>query len=128
MKLCTKCGTNPRQVDSNKSRACYCKQCWSDRSNEWNKKNRDHIRDKKFRQKFGITLADYHRMSAAQGHACAICKTPQSDGGRFFAVDHNHETGKVRGLLCGSCNCAIGLLKDSPLVLHSAIEYLNKHR
>lgn len=58
----------------------------------------------------------------AQGGNCAICLTPPK---RWFAIDHDHATGKVRGLLCTNCNTGIGMLKDDLEVLHRAQVYLS---
>lgn len=77
---------------------------------------------------YGVTLEDYDRMAEAQGHKCAICHStdPRGNGSRF-AVDHDHKTGKVRGLLCGPCNMGIGKLGDDIALLTAAIEYLKDH-
>lgn len=78
---------------------------------------------------YGLTAADYDRMLAAQGNACAICAS-STPGGRWgvFVVDHDAETGRVRGLLCNGCNAAIGGLRHDPALLQRAIEYLDEHR
>lgn len=68
---------------------------------------------------YGITMEVYQQMYNNQGGACAICGS-ETD----LFVDHNHETGEVRGLLCNSCNTGVGLLKDSPSNLSNAIKYL----
>lgn len=70
---------------------------------------------------YGLTRAAYESMLDAQGGLCRICCRPMAPP----AVDHDHETGEVRGLLCRPCNTAIGLLGDSPQMLARAIEYLN---
>ena len=76
---------------------------------------------------FGITLDDYDRMLADQGGGCAICgaKTPGGYGKRFH-VDHDHETGKIRGLLCHYHNTGLGMFGDDPSQLQAAIEYLKR--
>ena len=77
---------------------------------------------------YGITSADYDRMLTEQNGRCAICGTDQPIGNRkYFSVDHNHETGKVRGLLCNPCNKALGLLQDSATVIRKAADYLDLH-
>jgi hypothetical protein len=78
-----------------------------------------------FRLTYKITLEDYQEMFDEQGGRCAICGTAEP-GGRYkvFNVDHNHDTGDVRGLLCGQCNTALGLFKDDSSILLSAIRYL----
>lgn len=81
------------------------------------------------KKKFGITQGDYERMLAEQGGACAICKTskPGRKDQEHFAIDHDHATGKVRGLLCVQCNTAAGNLRDSPDLCIKMAEYLRKH-
>ncbi len=80
---------------------------------------------------FGIGIQDYVDMQLAQKGVCAICheaETATRNGKvKMLAVDHNHKTGAIRGLLCSDCNTGIGKLKDSVLVLESAIEYLKSH-
>lgn len=81
---------------------------------------------------YGITVGDYDAMLAAQDDRCAICRQPEtarSNGGRIrsLAIDHDHETGDVRGLLCHACNVALGYLDDAPERLDAAAAYLRKH-
>jgi hypothetical protein len=72
--------------------------------------------------KFGITLADYDRMFEEQGGLCAICKNPPKI--KALNVDHNHETGVIRGLLCGGCNSFLGRVQDDPDKLITAAGYV----
>lgn len=126
MSICPNCKIRPRVVYPSRKRAQgYCKECWSDRANAWNKKNRDHVRDKAYRRKFkGLTLEDYNRKAESQNFVCAICCEPCVSG-KELAVDHNHQTLKNRGLLCVRCNNGIGQLQESPAIIQRAIEYLN---
>jgi hypothetical protein len=80
-----------------------------------------------YKRKYGITLEDYNRMFEEQGGRCAICGTHQCATGRALAVDHDHKTGKVRGLLCQACNTAIGKLNDDPELIHKAADYVATH-
>ena len=73
--------------------------------------------------RFGITREQYDEILEAQGGVCAICKEV-CNSGRRLAVDHDHETGEVRGLLCGNCNTAIGKFHDNTDYLRAAIAYL----
>jgi hypothetical protein len=88
---------------------------------------------RKMRAKYGIDREQYEALVEAQGNACAICKKPEKemDGQRGtplrLSVDHDHETGKVRGLLCRQCNIGIGRLKESVEILQNAIDYLKSH-
>jgi hypothetical protein len=84
------------------------------------------------KHKFGLTLEAWEDLFDAQGRACAICKSPTPNGtaGRngmpTWATDHNHETRKVRGILCNNCNHGLGHFKDNQTLLRLAIEYLDK--
>lgn len=80
------------------------------------------------KKEFGITPSVYDAMLAAQNGVCAICGTNTPSPHRVnFYVDHCHTTGKIRGLLCGSCNTGLGHFKDNPDLLTTAISYLEKH-
>jgi hypothetical protein len=73
--------------------------------------------------KYGITLMQYQQMYAMQLGVCAICFRPESED-KMLAVDHDHESGVVRGLLCQQCNMGLGKFKDDPEVLANAIKYV----
>ena len=81
--------------------------------------------------RFGISLADYTKMAVEQDNKCAICgqMETQERGGKVkaLAVDHDHTTGAVRGLLCCDCNQALGKFQDNKAYLASAIAYLDKY-
>ena len=77
-------------------------------------------------KKFGISVADYDALMAKQSQKCAICGRDQSEFSKRFAVDHDHTSGKVRGLLCANCNTAIGHLEDNVDWMRRAIDYLTK--
>lgn len=74
----------------------------------------------------GITVDEFWNMYDSQNGKCPICL--QDIAAEDSAIDHNHETGKIRGILCKSCNRGIGLLKDSADVLESAFKYLSKDK
>lgn len=76
---------------------------------------------------YGITSDEYDSMLHSQGGVCAIC-SKEDAAGRRLAVDHCHATGKVRGLLCGACNVALGKFRDSPELLANAIKYLQENQ
>jgi hypothetical protein len=75
---------------------------------------------------YGITTEDYERMLKSQKGKCAICKSTDKGqtGKGFFCVDHDHKTGKIRGLLCHRCNRGLGLLSDSLKNVERAVKYL----
>ena len=108
---------------------------------DWSQKNKERIKtynNKEARRRanrktttsrYGLTLEEYEDMYEAQGGACRICKKPETCKGnngevKMLAIDHCHDTGKVRGLLCNNCNRAIGLLGDDVDTLLNAVEYL----
>lgn len=74
---------------------------------------------------YGMTEADYDQLLVAQGNACAIClRLPEDGQWKRLKVDHNHATGKIRGLLCHHCNVALGHFGDSQILLQHAQHYL----
>lgn len=91
---------------------------------EWQETHKDKRIAQRLR-KYGISFDDYQKLLEKQNGKCAICGSNIGDsvGNRLY-VDHNHKTGKVRGLLCSNCNFGIGSLKDSVEILKKAIEYL----
>jgi hypothetical protein len=75
-----------------------------------------------------VPLGTYDRLFAEQNGKCANCRTDKPGGnGKRFHLDHDHETGRIRGLLCTNCNTGIGQFKDDADLLKAAIEYLAKH-
>lgn len=129
-KTCRRCGQNkPVSAFSRNTSApdgfkYECKSCqaaynranakrWVRKKAPRRKPTPQQSRAEKLRQKYGITLAEFAAMLAAQNGKCAICQTSQP-GGRFnqFHVDHCHDTGVVRGLLCAACNTALGTMGD----------------
>lgn len=105
-----------------------------EKSRRWSKANHGRYRDEKrrahLRREFGLTIDQYEEMFTAQGGLCAICRHPETHRRKNerhnLAIDHCHATGRVRGLLCNSCNRAIGLLKDSIELAQAAAEYLRR--
>jgi len=82
-----------------------------------------HNSDTWLRKKYDITRDVYDKMLARQGGMCAICGTSRPSR-PSFCVDHDHDTGRVRGLLCVTCNSILGYAHDDPLMLDRAIGYL----
>lgn len=84
------------------------------------------VRKGQLKRKYGFTQELYEVFFFMQCGQCAICHEDW-DGKRNFAVDHNHITGRVRGLLCHKCNPALGAFKDDPELLIKAAMYLKKY-
>lgn len=96
----------------------------ADASRRWRTENPERSRDHSLKHNYGIEIGTYDRMFAAQGGQCAICKTRSTGRHARFHVDHCHDTGKVRGLLCHGCNVSLGHFKHDVEVLQAAIIYL----
>ena len=113
-----------------------CRPCMSAEQKAFRQsKSKDELylmdRERNLRKEFGIGLEEYGAMLEKQGGVCAICKQEETTvrAGRVMAlpVDHCHETGKIRGLLCNSCNRALGKFKDSVEHLLAAASYLEEY-
>ena len=121
-KICTKCNKiKPislfrKRTDKKNSYTSWCKPC----------KAAD-ILDRRRRQSCGVDATGYQIMLENQEYVCAICGVHVDDCTRSLAVDHNHETGFARGLLCGGCNRGLGYFKDNIDFLRDAAEYLEEH-
>lgn len=91
---------------------------------------RKEIRGKMLLAKYGITKPEYDQLLKEQGGVCAICRKSETvkQGGevKSLSVDHNHQTGKIRGLLCSKCNMVLGKINDIN-ILANAINYLEKN-
>jgi hypothetical protein len=106
--------------------AWHCKTCKSKKDQERFRLNPEQKRDANYRANYGITAKQYDRMFIEQGGVCASCGLPETRGpqGRNakhrageianLSVDHDHETGDVRSLLCGDCNIAFGVMREDP--------------
>ena len=94
---------------------------------EYRLKNIKHIKEDGLKRKYGLSLDEYTKLLNEQENKCAICGKHQSEFKRQFAVDHNHNTGKIRKLLCGNCNAMLGNAKDDIDILQKAIEYLKNN-
>lgn len=90
----------------------------------WRDNNPERSADHNLKKLYGLPIGTYDKMFAAQEGRCAICKTDDTGKHRRFHVDHCHETGKVRGLLCHGCNVSLGHYKHSIDILQAAITYL----
>lgn len=81
-------------------------------------------RTRHYKERYDISLEQYDELAKKQNGKCKICGTTDPKSAGRFVVDHNHKTGKVRGLLCQPCNAMLGLAKDSTIILQKASMYL----
>jgi len=87
--------------------------------------NPESMRDRSYRRKYGITLEEYNYLLEKQDSVCAGCGGAENRAATGnLAVDHDHRTGRVRGLLCSNCNRALGLIGDSVETLNRLANYL----
>lgn len=117
---------------------CYCRECKHKKTKEYYIDNPEKYnklaRNRKLKMQYGLTPEDLERMLRDQGNKCVICGRElflhgSSAGKRNIAhVDHDHKTGKVRGLLCQECNIGLGKFMDNTDYLLSAISYLKKNK
>ena len=120
-RVCKTCGvekplTEYYKQSNRKSYYTWCKECHKE------------VNRKGTLKQYGLTPEEFNQMFADQKGECLICKRHQSEFKETLSVDHDHKTGKVRGLLCGACNRAIGLFKDDPNIIRAAIDYLKDNR
>lgn len=116
-------------------RCSECRSCRSELLREYRKSDagRVSLANSWRKRTYGISAYEYAERLAKQGGVCGICRMPETRKGNAgktlnLSVDHCHSTGAVRGLLCSTCNSAIGLLRDRERLLASAILYLLDHK
>lgn len=93
-------------------------------------RNKRKVQDYNLKKLYGLTIEQYEAMLVEQGGVCALCRKPPSgraNGGRLH-VDHDHETGRVRRLLCYHCNNALGHFRDDPDLMRRAADYIEEFR
>jgi hypothetical protein len=153
MKLCIDCKkTEVRTKESTRCRSCGLKFAWSSKKQsvsakkekrkiyaaQYFQKNKEKIYQKiklnpptkestkkyNFKYLYNLSMEEFNELLYIQQGRCWICRCLFNNIKKKAMVDHNHSTNKVRGLLCHSCNVAIGLLKDNIGYLQNAINYL----
>jgi len=126
---CGKCKEYKKPEDFDKDSRSWneleniCKDCRSHKRKTCEEK--ENIWEFCLKKRYGMTRQEYADILAEQDGLCSICKQPEQN--RRFSVDHCHDTGKIRGLLCSKCNTALGLFNDNIDSLVNAIDYLRKY-
>lgn len=115
---CLKCRDRQRKIDTGKI---------------WHTENKDRLAAYYRKKNYGLECEEFEDLVQAQHGKCAICgRLYEPDAAKRasmrMTVDHGHTTGKVRGLLCGSCNAGLGGFSDNPQLLQNAIAYLVHHQ
>ncbi len=150
-KICTKCKKSKNLSEfykdkQKKDRLCFwCKGCSDKRYNkyiktlsakinkqnymkEYDVKRKMVVKEKNLINKYGMTLDEWNKLFQEQNGRCAICNIHQSELHWGLCVDHNHNTGHIRGLVCHKCNDGIGRLRadEGIYILKQAIKYIKK--
>lgn len=149
LKTCSGCKVEKEQSEFYKRKASpdglayLCRQCDSEKHAEfraankeslavkqkkWREDNKEHVAATKRKSKFGLSAEEQNAMLVSQNYCCAICKVNQVELIRRLAIDHDHDTKVIRGMLCDKCNRGIGLLQDSISILETAVKYLKKYQ
>lgn len=133
-KKCPRCGIKKERSEywNDASRpdgiTAYCKPCKNEVTNIHISKNFGYYKNSwkayELKRKYAISIDEFEGMLKAQDYKCDICKKEIKS---YSAVDHDHKTGKVRGLLCRKCNLGLGAAKDNIVILTNMIKYLEIH-
>lgn len=128
-----KCKTCSREFHAKRYKDPEIRRKLLENATRWRERNPDADADKTLRRKYGITLAQYNELFKLQGGVCALCKKSETtrrnkkrEGRERLAVDHCHDTGRIRGLLCFKCNTAIGSLGDTEEDARKVVEYFSR--
>ena len=136
---CNKCGkTKPsaafyKRYDHPHLLQATCKDCKRAYSRAWHADKKDDPtysasrRDRRIRHHYGISQEDYDALIDSQHGVCAGCGTSDPGKHGVFDIDHDHQSGKVRGLLCSPCNRALGFLRDSAETAMNLARYIQEH-
>lgn len=131
LKPCPQCNTTDHPKSTNKGH--LCRPCASNRAKQWYKNNTERYFFNQIKAKYGLSKKEYESLAEAQNNKCAICFEEESalnvwdrEKTRKLAVDHDHSTGIVRGLLCYRCNTTLGKVNDNIEILENMIKYLEE--
>ncbi len=139
-KYCPKCKETKLLEGFNKSKSnggysSHCTLCSRDLGKRYHNpekkrkeyiQNRDVVRNDRLMRKFGITLEEYNTKLEEQNNKCIICSKTVEENGKSLAVDHNHDTGEVRDLLCGNCNAAVGFVQENVVIAKKMVKYIER--
>ena len=131
LKPCPVCKTTEHPKAESKGH--LCKPCATQRVRAWQTANPEKFFFNQMKSKYGIEKEQYLAKLVKQGGRCKICLEYETDVDKRtgkvkgLSVDHNHETGQVRDLLCRGCNTSLGLLKEDPARIQNMLNYLEEH-
>jgi len=138
-KICKKCGIKKHISEYSHKRATgrkpttqpRCKSCSAEDTRIWKESQSvDRLKDLYLQRIYGVTLQWYQDTLSLQSNCCPLCSKPLIFGGKINSdspvVDHDHTTGKVRGIICNECNRGLGYFRDNPEALRKAAKYLEE--
>lgn len=140
LKFCPKCKKTKVFKDFNKSNlkySTYCTLCFRrlakmydspKKRKEKYQRNKESVISNRLQTKFGMTLDQYNLKLSKQRGKCNICGITEEQNKKRLAVDHNHQTGEIRDLLCNNCNVLIGFLKEDLKVSLNLTKYIRRWR
>ena len=129
-KTCSKCGEE-KPIDNFYPYRPACKVCLREAQRRQRAARPNYHRVSNLKQRYGMSLDEYHSIITNQNFACPICEVEISETlgykeKRPVVVDHNHDTGEVRGILCSMCNMMLGHARENTNILYRAIVYLSE--
>ena len=126
-RMCNRClpaGEFWRAVGRRDGLQKYCKRCLGAYNHAHKKADPKRVWAQGLRHRYGLTQEAFDALLAAQGNRCGVCGGPPVGPGKTYHVDHDHQSGRVRGLLCQYCNVALGAARDNVDHLRALIRYL----
>lgn len=123
--ICSKCKLDKTEENfasdptRKRGRNYWCRVCINKRQKEYRPRYAEYYKRRHLKRTYGLEYEDYLNLSKAQDNRCAICNEIKP-----LVVDHNHQTGLIRGLLCNFCNQGLGLFKDNSTILRNAAKYV----
>lgn len=124
MRTCAHCNISKSEGEYYKSTPYVCKVCHNARTKKRHAEKPELRREANWRNKYGIigmTMERYEAMYESQVGLCAVCGRAEK-AGRLLAVDHNHRSGAIRGLLCTKCNTTLGWIEKHPQIITYLLE------
>jgi len=133
LRWCSRCETYKPVSEFYKAAGWACKSRVRAYQREYPRQPR-RLREYNLRKNYGITHDDYDTLLAAQHNVCTACGLPETgvdprtQQPHYLVVDHDHRTGRIRGLLCSACNVALGLLQEDPVRIQALLAYTERCR
>lgn len=133
-KICSACRADLPLSSFDKNRAAkdglanQCHECLKVSRRKWREAHPDRHKARHVKNRYGIALDEYQAMKARADGKCPVCGDPPALPFNTFDLDHDHETGLIRGLLCRPCNIALGGARDNPTILRALADYVDHHR